>query len=423
MARITGIGSLNRSGGQQPKAKGVFAGRVRYCVLDKETNPQVFNDFGEWSSIGCIFYSRLGAPSKQDQPYSTDNFAKPLFPSNKNFPLENEVVYIIALPSANVQKNVQAITYYYFQPINIWMSTHHNAIPDPVHGDSLPPSQQSDYQESEAGAVRRVTDGGTEIDLGETFKEKLDIRNLQPYEGDIFHEGRWGQSIRFGSTVKNASIPNPWSDSGNDGDPIVILRNGQTEQDEDPWVPILENINSDKSSIYLTSTQRVPLGASNTDYASYTSPWGETPTKPGSYAGSQVMLNSGRLVFNTKSDHIILSSQRTIAFGAQTGFNFDTPANFVVKVGGSGNNTINLGAKKDDGADEPLILGNEFLKDFTKLVNNIITTSLALQTPIGTPAPFIPNPAVPAAAVQLQTAATTMLNKMERYKSKITFTK
>jgi hypothetical protein len=131
------------------------------------------------------------------------------------------------------------------------------------------------------------------------------------------------------------------------------------------------------------------------------------------------MLNSGRLVFNSNSDHILISSERTIGFGAQKGFNFDTPANFVVKVGTS----INLGAKKDDGADEPLILGNEFLKDFQKLVNNIITTSLALQTPVGTPMPFVPNPAIPAAAVQLQTAATTMLNKIERYKSKITFTK
>ena len=417
MARITGLNSLNRSNPQSGESKGIFAGRVRYCVLDKDTNPQVFDDFGEWASIGGIFYSKLGAPSSGE--FSTDNFAKPLFPSNKNFPLENEVVYIVALPSANVQSNVQAISYYYFQPINIWGSTHHNAIPDPIHGDSLPPSQQADYQETEAGAVRRVTDGGTEIDLGETFKERLDIRNLQPYEGDIFHEGRWGQSLRFGSTVKEASIPNPWSDSGEDGDPITIIRNGQTVEKEDPWVPILESINLDKASIYLTSTQRVPLGASNTNYDSYTPSFLEVPTIPGSYAGSQVMLNSGRLVFNSNTDHILLSSQRTISFGAQKGFNFDTPSNFVVKVG----TDIRLGARKDDGADEPLILGNEFLKDFTKLIDKIISTSLALQTPIGTPAPFVPNPAIPAAAVQLQTAATTMLNKIERYKSKITFTK
>jgi hypothetical protein len=72
----------------------------------------------------------------------------------------------------------------------------------------------------------------------------------------------------------------------------------------------------------------------------------------------------------------------------------------------------------DKNGKEPVILGKEFLRDFQKLVAKIVTTSLALQTPIGTPAPGVPNPAVPAAAVQLQSAANTMLNKIERYKSK-----
>ena len=79
-------------------------------------------------------------------------------------------------------------------------------------------------------------------------------------------------------------------------------------------------------------------------------------------------------------------------------------------------------AKKNRKLDRNLtVIRNE--EDFTKLIDKIITTSLALQTPVGTPAPFVPNPAIPAAAVQLQSAATTMLNKIERYKSKITFTK
>ena len=50
-----------------------------------------------------------------------------------------------------------------------------------------------------------------------------------------------------------------------------MLRNGQfKEQNVDPWVPILENINSDRSSIYLTSTQRIRLGAAMSNYDSYT---------------------------------------------------------------------------------------------------------------------------------------------------------
>ena len=231
----------------------VFAARVKFSMVDDKTQSQVFKDFGEWSSIGCIFFDRLNQPNSNPQ-FTADNFAKPLFPNNSNIPLHNEIVYIIALPNSSVQSDVNNLSYYYFQSINIWNSTHHNAIPDPIYGDANPESQQADYQQTEAGSVRRVTDGGTEIDLGTDFQEKLEIRNLQPYAGDLIYQGRWGQTLRFGSTIQGAQIPNPWSKAGSDGDPITILKNGQHEDSDEPWVPQVEDINTDKSSIYLTST-------------------------------------------------------------------------------------------------------------------------------------------------------------------------
>ena len=53
-------------------------------------------------------------------------------PNLSAIPLENEIVYILSLPNSNIQANVNEVTYYYFQSINIWGSTHHNAIPDPI---------------------------------------------------------------------------------------------------------------------------------------------------------------------------------------------------------------------------------------------------------------------------------------------------
>ena len=85
----------------------------------------------------------------------------------------------------------------------------------------------------------------------------LEVRNLQPFPGDLIYQGRWGQSLRFGATAQNTPIPNPWSDSGEDGDAITIIRNGQYEEETDPWIPQVEDINEDKSSIYLTSTQNI----------------------------------------------------------------------------------------------------------------------------------------------------------------------
>ena len=71
-------------------------------------------------------------------------------------------------------------------------------------------------------------------------------------------EGRYGQSIRFGSTISGSHQPNNWSNEGERGNPITIIRNGQTE---DPtkasFEHILEDVNEDNSSIYLCSNQQI----------------------------------------------------------------------------------------------------------------------------------------------------------------------
>ena len=139
--------------------------------------------------------------------------------------------------------------------------------------------------------------------LGTTFKERSNIHPLLPFEGDVIQEGRWGNSIRWGSTVKNT--PNNWSVVGNNGDPIIILRNGQSiNASTEGWIPITEDINTDLSSIYATSTQQIPLNASSTSYTSYKD---NKPVIPNQYSGNQLILSSGRLVFNSTKDHVLLS--------------------------------------------------------------------------------------------------------------------
>jgi hypothetical protein len=409
MLRETGQDSSFLKSNFNFSSDNIFTGRVRYCMLDDKTYPSVFKNFGEWSSIGGIFFSKINAPNP-NKDFSTDNFAKPLFPNNKTFPLINEIVYIVALPNNNIQSNVGSLDYYYFQPVNIWNSTHHNAIPDPINNTSLPPSQQQDYQQTSGGTVRRVTDGGTEIDLGKTFKEKINIKNIQPFEGDIINEGRWGQSFRFGSTVNNSAIPNPWSRTGNNGDPILILRNGQYSDGKDPWIPQVEDINKDISAIYATSTQNIPIQVSSKNYNSYNN----APTSPDKFAGEQIILNSGRLLFNTKTDSILFSSKKTINLNSVEGVNVDSPR-FVVN-----SKNIFLG---DKNATEPVILGNTFLNDFKQLLDQLITLSIALQSPIGTPGPSAPNALIAGPAQNVLTNAQNMFNRINNYKSKVSKTK
>ena len=181
----------------------------------------------------------------------------------------------------------------------------------------MPPSTFINYvsqSRSEGGVVRRIKDGGTEINLGRTFIERSNIKPLQSFEGDIIYEGRWGQSLRFGSTVNNSSISNPWSSAGTDGDPITILRNNQYDDGLDPWIPQVENINVEQSSIYLTSTQKIPINVASKNYSSFIE--GLEPISPEEYSGEQIILNSGRILFNSKSDDILLSSADSINLNA-----------------------------------------------------------------------------------------------------------
>ena len=401
--QVTGLSSLQSTPSVKSSLSGVFGARVRYTILDDKTEPTVFKEFGEWSSIGSLFFSKLNNPNPSKN-FTTDNFAKPLFPNNKIFPLENEIVYILPLPNSDIQGDVNDVSFYYFQPVNIWNSVHHNAIPDPINGNSLPPSQQQDYEQTEAGAVRRVTDGGSEINLGNTFIEKLNIKNLQPFEGDIFYEGRWGQSLRFGSTVNDSPILNPWSRTGNNGDPLTILRNSQYNDNKDAWIPQIEDINKQGSSVYMTSTQSIPIEVSSKSYSSYKT----APTSPDKFAGEQIILNSGRLLFNTKSDSILMSSKNSINLNAVNDVNIDTPRTVIQSK------TVKLG---DRDAFESVILGDKFLSDLSRLLTQMISLGTAL--PSITP----PNPAIATSATAMTQVATQVLNSIETYKSKTTKTK
>jgi hypothetical protein len=343
----------------------IRAVRVLSIVLD-ETHPR-FKELGEWNGLGIIEYEDVNNPL----PSQTPPTARPLTGNNKNLPLVNEIVYLIGLPDTDIDSISSNSADYYINIVSLWNHPHHNAYP--TAPNALPPTQQKDYVQTQVGSIRRVTDQSTEIFLGKTFIERSNIHPILPFEGDIISEGRWGNSIRIGSTVKNT--PNNWSTVGTNGDPILIIRNGQGKQTEEGWIPTVEDINNDDSSAYFTSTQKVPLKASSTIYDSYQT----QPTSPEQYAGKQVILNSGRLVFNTTQDHLLLSSAQTIGFNAVQGFNFDTKSNFVVNA-----SSVKLGGKT---ATEPLLKGDSTIAILTDLIDELYKLTIALQsvTPSGGP--------------------------------------
>jgi hypothetical protein len=342
--------------------------RVVDIVLD-DSHPK-FKEVGEWNGLGSIFYQDISSPTTEQV---IEVAAKPAIPNLKYFPLKNEIVYLLFLPTPDSQTSSGNEQLYYLSVISVWNSQHHNAIPNGLLKDS----QSQDYEQTEAGDIRRITDGGTEIDLGKTFVEKPNINPLLPYEGDFIQEGRWGNSIRFGSTVKGKTN---WSKVGENGDPITIIRNGEDPNNgSEGWIPVVEDINNDLSSIWFTSTQQIPLEPSSFDYSSFTSP----PEGIPQYSGPQIMVNSDRVVLNSKTDHTLISSAKSVSLNAVDSVNIDTEKHIVDA------DSILLGNKN---ATEPLMLGNKTVDLLSKILDEMTSVmgQLSSLTSLPPGTPFIP---------------------------------
>ncbi len=212
--------------------------RVTDIILDPSHDQ--FEKYGNYDSIGTIFYTELNQSNS-----NTNSVAKPLFTFVKNYPLINELVLITSTKSKD-----NKISSYYFPILNIWNHPHHNALP------YIKDTKNQDYNQT---INRKLEEASTNIKLGNYFQEKLNIKPLLPYEGDTIIEGRFGNSIRFGSTNISDKVgtPNGWSNVGELGDPITIIKNGQPQLDGKGWIPNIEDIANDVSSIYMTSNQQL----------------------------------------------------------------------------------------------------------------------------------------------------------------------
>ena len=404
---ISPTGGPTNNSGNFPNntSTSITAVRVKFVLLNGNDYPITWEKYGKYSGMGGILFEEINNPGNDNLESLT--FAKPLHTNIKSLPIVNEIVYIISLPGPNAQRNPSSgEELYYFQTVNIWNSVHHNALPNSIAND---PSNAQKYSSTEAGVEIQSDVQGNKIQLGLTFKERNNIRNLQPFEGDILLEGRWGNTMRLGSTVSNSTPSNMWSNSGVNGEPIIILKNGQTNSEADPWIPQVEDINSDMSSIYLTSNQQIPIEGASVDYNSYTSP----PENPNIFTGEQVLINSGRLYFNAKKDSILLSANTSINLNTQDTVNIDSKNSFIVDT-----REIYLGSKN---ATEPVILGNKFLDDFKKLLTEIVSLTTVLPT-VGTQIPYTPNLAVAQSSTKVGYQAQTMLTSLSFYKSKTTKT-
>jgi hypothetical protein len=336
----------------------------------------------------------------------------PLDPNTKNYPLVNETVVVIPLANRGFQNSYNKLTFYYINPINLWNNQQSNPIPSPQQ-DIVANTQTKGYIQVETtNNPNKPSQGNnTTFTPGKYFNENIIANPTYPYEGDYIIDGRFGNSIRLGNTVPNGTtfVNNNWSSGSQTiiGDPITIITNKKhTEQPS--FNSITEDINQDKSSIYFTSTQIIPLIPASENYNSYSA----APIKISRYGSDQILINSGRLVFNSSVDSILLSSKQSINLNSISSVNIDTNTTII------NSKEVFLGGKE---ATEPILKGDTTVFLLEQLCLSLENLCLALtfqaSAPNGGPL-FATN----QAAASTKSVVEGIRNQLVETKSKISKT-
>ena len=186
----------------------------------------------------------------------TDGIVYPLMPNIINIPLIGEHVVVTEYNKKH----------YYTSIINRKNSPNENAI---------------------------VFDLPINTKYGETFKRNTTVKKINVNEGEIVFEGRFGNSIKLGCNHKNNS-------------PNIKIRAGQRVDYKLVKGTVPEDINKDKSSIYLSTDE------------SFTIKGGKFPNER--ISGNCIILNSDKLFFNGRNGNVNIRASKNLYLEADEVF-------------------------------------------------------------------------------------------------------
>jgi hypothetical protein len=349
----------------------IQVGRVYGVVTTPNTpTPAMFKKAGGYRGIGSIFYldydqakSISGNPTNEF--LDTCKIAKPLYPQFQYYPVLGELVYLEDLPSPASQDTSTSSQKYYISIINLWGNQQQNSQP----------AQDKD-------------------NLGITFTENPNIKNLLPFEGDFIIQGRQGSAIRFSSTTKLYNNLNEWSSTGTEDSPITLITNGLSFTSQSYYV---EQINNDSSSIYLTTTQKLPLQTNRNGTLNPLT----NPLNVPDYFNSQIIMNSDRIVLNSKKDEVMIFATTNVEINTNNIINLNAVERVHLNT-----NTVFLGTVNNQLPTEPLVLGNKTADLLEALVDSLYSFGAALSTVIGSPEG--------APSIDINNAANSLLNDLDK---------
>jgi hypothetical protein len=380
--------SISKSRGVSAPTQKSIIGKV-YGVVTTENTPtkELFEKAGGFNGIGTVFY-RIYNTSKEvlETIDALGPLAQaiPLNPQIQSIPLIGELVYLIDGPSpvaqAGKNKSSTAVQKYYTN-MNVWNNVQQNSLPS--------------------------TDNSS---LGLTFSENPNIKNLLPFEGDYIVQGRQGGALRFSSTTKLYSGLNEWSNIGKEDSPITILTNGFSYDPKEKFH--VEKINKDDSLLYLTSTQQLPL---QTDRTGVLNPL-TNPLDVSKYFNAQAILNSDRIVLNSKKDEIMIFAKTNVEISTKNIINLNAGDRVHLN-----SDKVFLGTVNDQLPTENIVLGGKLHDLLLNLMDTLHEFGTNLSSIVGSPE-GTPATDIISAARGLCNSINTLENNLEGILSQQNFT-
>jgi len=286
-------GQNNQPFGQSLQVGTVYQDTVQFeeavvvDVIVNDTHP-AYNIEGD--NVGVVRFRFIN--SQQYLPEDSLNEAFPFFANVSDYPLLNEIVYVFRALNR----------WYYMTKFNTTNKVTAQALfglnrhLGPIESDGETSQQKTEI--AAGGSAIKQDPIAEDARLGERFVDKENVYRLRHQEGDLIMEGRSGHSIRFGSNADEDQAPNMLIRVGPNLTPELSI-------DDSEFALVNEDINGDLSSIWAVSNQVVPLTFatvnSNTHFESVVE-------KPGTLDGNQIIINSDRLVLNTKRDKLLVST-------------------------------------------------------------------------------------------------------------------
>ena len=288
-------------------------------IILNESHPEYSKDFG--TNIGMARIRLI--PDDRGVPKEQLNWMMPLDTTIREYPLKNELVLVF----------YSLGRMFYTRRINATNKITESSWPG-LSGKFSPPQPSGNKAED----IRLAAQGGpaykpwanTQSDtLGYEFVENPTSRMVRPNEGDTIIQGRFGNVVRFGSSLfSNPITRNP--------QPNLLITVGMSvskslsTNNPSPYSLVYEDINKDSSCIWMVTDEKIILEPATIDSKAHlrTSETSDS-TK---YTGSQVIINSNRVLLNSKLNEISLFSKKEINLSAVEHITIDAGKKVMVSA-------------------------------------------------------------------------------------------